>query len=218
MGESKKVIAPTETAKSYINQVFNLTNIEVLPHPEAKTEVELKRPPNTSKLKIAVIGAIGEHKGYTKYQKLIEYSYKNHLPLEFIFFGYTKNNENLQKYPNVIITGPYQNQEELQQLVKTYNPHVALFLHVCPETYSYTLSEALRLGLYPVSYDIGAPAERLKKLNIGTLIPFPSSTQKIAEILMDLLKRGWENRRISIGREYEDIMEDYYNIKVEELV
>ncbi len=209
---AKKVIAPTETAKNYINQVFGLTNIEVLPHPEQKVEIEIKRPHNISKLKIAVVGAIGEHKGYTQYKKLIEYSHKKHLPFEFIFFGYTKNNENLQKYPNVVITGPYQDQEELYHLVKTYDPHIALFLHVCPETYTYTLSEALKLGLYPISYDIGAPAERLKKLNIGTLIPFPSSAQKIAEILMNVLKNGWEGKRISIGGNYENILEEYYNV------
>ncbi|MFN7065865.1 MAG: glycosyltransferase, partial [Aquificaceae bacterium] len=125
---AKKVIAPSETAKNYLNNVFNLENIEVMPHPEHPIEVEIKKPEGIQKLKIAVIGAIGEHKGYTQYLRLIDYSYKNNLPFEFIFLGYTKNDRNLHKYPTVIVTGPYKDEKELYNLVRAYNPHIALFL------------------------------------------------------------------------------------------
>ncbi|MFN7065704.1 MAG: glycosyltransferase [Aquificaceae bacterium] len=210
---ARKVIAPTETAKSYINKVFNLDNVEAIPHPEKGVEVEIKKPKDVSKLKIAIIGAIGEHKGYFQYLRLIDYSHRNALPFEFIFFGYTRDNKSLKRYPNLLITGPYKDEKELYNLVRAYNPHIALFLHIWPETYTYTLSEALRLGLYPVSYDIGAPAERLRKLKVGTLIPFPSPIQKIADILMELLKTEWESKKISIGREYGSLIEEYYNFK-----
>ena len=40
-----------------------------------------------------------------------------------------------------------------------------------PETYSYTLSEAVLAGLYPVTFDLGAPAERMAAWGYGQCLP-----------------------------------------------
>ena len=212
---AKKVICPSETAKDFIEKVFQINNIDVLPHPERISSVICK-PEKTQKVKIAIIGAIGPHKGYYQIQKLIEYSEKNKLPFEFIFIGYTANNKNLAKHKNVIITGLYE-PFELPALIKIYKPHLALFLNIWPETYNYTLSEALQNGLYPVAYDIGALSERMRKLGIGTIIPFPSTTEKIAEILQEVSNSEFCSREVSINNEYKSILEDYYGINKEEI-
>jgi hypothetical protein len=42
---------------------------------------------------------------------------------------------------------------------------------VWPETYSYTLSVALRSGLPTWVFDIGAPARRLREAGVGKILP-----------------------------------------------
>ncbi len=85
-----------------------------------------------------------------------------------------------------MITGPYK-QAELPQLIRESGCTVALFLSVWPETFSYTLSEAWRAGLYPVALDIGAPADRIREMGIGKLIPFTQRPGDILYALMDVL-------------------------------
>ena len=63
----------------------------------------------------------------------------------------------------------------------------ALFLSVWPETFSYTLSEAWRVGLHPIALDIGAPAERIREMNLGTIIPFSQNSKEIVQVLLATL-------------------------------
>jgi len=49
---------------------------------------------------------------------------------------------------------------------------LAFFPSVWPETYSYTLSEALRAGLFPVAFDIGAVAARIRAAGWGLVLPW----------------------------------------------
>ncbi|MCX7874020.1 MAG: glycosyltransferase [Caldimicrobium sp.] len=206
--KAKRVICPSETCKGFIEKVFKLNNLILLEHPDY-IESEIKFPEVTEKLKIAIIGAIGEHKGYYQLLNLIKYSQERNLPFEFIVIGYTMDDKKIKEFKNVIITGKYE-EEELKGLVEFYKPHLALFLHQWPETYSYTLSEALRNGLYPVVCDIGAPAERVKKLGIGTLVSYPSTTEEIVKILINLVKERWERKKVAINNEYSSILRNYY--------
>lgn len=47
---------------------------------------------------------------------------------------------------------------------------MALFLHEWPETFSYTLTEAWSLGLWPIVPKLGAPAERVTDKKDGSVI------------------------------------------------
>ena len=41
-----------------------------------------------------------------------------------------------------------------------------------PETYSYALSIALRNRIFPVCFDIGAPARRIRHAGFGRVLPY----------------------------------------------
>ena len=66
----------------------------------------------------------------------------------------------------MFVTGAYE-PAALPGLVAGTGAAIALFLHVWPETFSYTLSEAIDAGLLPVVPDIGAPAERVRATGPG---------------------------------------------------
>ncbi len=61
----------------------------------------------------------------------------------------------------VKISGKYQEGEALG-LLEELNPHIAFLPALWPETYSYTLTLALKLGRPIVAFDIGAIATRLR--------------------------------------------------------
>lgn len=64
------------------------------------------------------------------------------------------------------ITGPYENRE-VSALLAKYRVSAVLIASVCPETYSYTTSEAIASGYPVIAFDLGAPAERIRRQDCG---------------------------------------------------
>jgi GT2 family glycosyltransferase len=90
---------------------------------------------------------------------------------------------------NVCITGEYR-PEDLPLLLDKTDAGIALFLHGWPETFSYTLTEAVMQGLLPLVPDIGAPADRVRASGIGAVFPFPASPAEILTAIGDLQAAG----------------------------
>lgn len=156
-------------------------NYKVTPHPVTKNSVFSKslNLANTSIedgiIKVALFGAISDIKGFHVLTECAEYALKMKLPLHFIVFGYTMNDELCNTFSNIQVLGKYE-EEDLEELVKTYKPHVSFFPSQWAETFSYTLSHCFRLGIYPIVSDIGAQSERVKELSFGYVFPFSSLT------------------------------------------
>jgi len=91
--------------------------------------------------------------------------------------------------------------------------HLALFLSVWPETFCYALSEALQAGLYPLAYDLGAPAERIRRLGWGEVMALEARPE---EINRRLLLRGLDHplptSEMKIGKSYGSLIQDYYGL------
>ena len=177
------VAAPSEDAVRHVQRAFPQLSVRAIPHPErARPTVSISyvRDPNA----IALLGAIGPHKGADKLLELVRLAALSHPDLRWHVLGHTSLDETLGKLPNVFITGEYE-PAELPGLIAASRSAVALFLHVWPETFSYTLSEAVRAGLLPVVPDIGAPAERVRKTGWGRIFPFPAAAPDVLAALDD---------------------------------
>ncbi len=101
-------------------------------------------------LRVAVIGAIGPHKGAHVLEACARHAREAGLPLHFTVVGYTDRDDALRDL-GVAITGRY-GEDELPGLLTGNGGepyHLAFLPAVWPETYSYTLSEAVLAGLYP---------------------------------------------------------------------
>lgn len=83
--------------------------------------------------------------------------------------------------------------EDLRGLVAELAPDVGLLLSIWPETYSYTLSELIMLGVPPVASNLGAFAERIVPGYTGYLF------EPDAEALLACL-RGIDARRADLER------------------
>jgi len=103
---------------------------------------------------------------------------------------------------------------ELDQILARLDLDAIWFPAVTPETYSYTLTAALKQGLHLVAFDMGALGERIRESGHGTLLD--------AALMLDPTAIARELRNIGTGRRhrplrftsgpYENPVADYYDL------
>ena len=60
---------------------------------------------------------------------------------------------------------------------------IILIPSICPETFSYTISEAMEMGLPVACFNIGAQAERVSKYSKGLVLNKIDARKTIDEIV-----------------------------------
>jgi len=161
---ANRVLVPNADAAERLGRYFPEVTFEVSPHEDidlAQIPIRLPDLAPHEKLKIVVIGAIGKIKGFEVLLTCARNARQQRLPLEFVLMGYSMN-DRLLKEAGVRITGRYL-EENAGDTLEALSPHVAWLPSVWPETYSYTLSIALRCGLPVLAFDIGAISRRIRE-------------------------------------------------------
>ena len=179
------IFAPSKDAAKRFEQFFPLSQIRVQPHIENISFKVFKAIPEQGELRVAILGAVGPHKGHELLLRTARLAQAQCADIRFVIIGYSCDDNAYNTLNNVDIVGGYE-PDELQMLIENSDCHVVLFLSPWPETYSYTLSESLRAGLTPLVMDIGAPAERLKILKLGSILPVGSSPSQIIDALNNI--------------------------------
>ena len=183
---ARRVVAPSRDTVAHMRGFFPILPVESVPHPEPAFRFEPRGWAGDLPFKVAVLGAIGPHKGSDLLLRCAKYALRQELPIRFVVVGYTDRDGDFSGLGNVEITGRY-TADDLPHIVEATGCTAALFLSVWPETYSYTLSEAWRLGLHPLAFDLGAPAERIRDMQAGTLIPFSQDPKAIVDAVIDCM-------------------------------
>ena len=147
-----------------------------------------KRRASGSDTDIVLLGAIGPHKGSGILLEIARRARISHPELRFHVIGYTNIDAELTSVGNISITGQYE-PAQLPRLLAEANGRFALFLHGWPETFSYTLTEAVANGLIPLVPDIGAPAERVRAAGFGIVFPFPVDARQVLDTIVGLPDR-----------------------------
>jgi GT2 family glycosyltransferase len=210
--KARRVTAPSSAALAIINRHFKLGNSIALPHREAPFRISHIQGNPGQTIHVAVIGAIGRHKGFDILLSCARSALKDGLPLRFVVIGFTHDDASLQSLDNVIITGRYE-RNDLPSLLTKYGCRIAAFLSPWPETYCYALTEAWRSGLYAVAFDLGAQAERIREAGFGEILPaYSSHPKQINRALLDAARRAETAVPPpgDIGLEYGSVLADYY--------
>jgi len=158
--QADRIFSPCEyTAKLY-KEYFPEISILPVYHPD--WEESPQYPPVSwpeikpgKPLRIAVLGAISKEKGADILDATARLALRGD-EVEFHLIGYAYR----PLEPSIHETGPYK-EEELDALIREANPHLIWFPCRWPETYSYTLSAALKAGLPVAAPDLGSFPERL---------------------------------------------------------
>ena len=133
---------------------------------------------------IAVPGALGPAKGLALLRACAEDAARRALPLGFIVVGYTEDDAALRATGRVTLTGPYA-PDQAVPLLRAQGARVGFLPSIWPETWCFALSDLLAAGLDVVAFDIGAPAERLRALGRGRLLPPGLDPARVNHILLE---------------------------------
>jgi GT2 family glycosyltransferase len=194
---ARRVIVPSPDTATRLQRHFSELNIHMQPHaaPVVPTPPP-PRDPQRKAIRVALIGAIGDHKGYKVLLDCARDARARRLPLEFVVIGYTKADIPLLATGKVFVTGRYSD-GEAPHLLRREQPDVTWLPSVWPETWCYTLDYALGAGLPVVAFDLGAIAERVREAGGGVLLPLGLAPRQINDCFLNLVDGAHVPARLS---------------------
>jgi GT2 family glycosyltransferase len=180
LGRAERVIAPSHDLASRVAARYPELPIQEWPHFEAVPDVPAPA------YRIVLLGGISTVKGLDVLEACVHDAARRGLPLHFRVIGHL--GRPLAQWPEapLSITGSYPD-ERLDELLALERADAVLFLSQVPESYSYTLTVALRSGASIVAPDLGAFPERLKGARSATLFPWNTQPGAINDLLLALL-------------------------------
>lgn len=183
LSDFDKIYVPSYSTKAIIEEYYGDLNIKVIEHGADAKFNEIEKVENSAKYKIAFTGSLTTLKGEKIIKNLIDKN-KND-KIEWNFFG-----ENILKFPKnkkVVKHGRYIRQTIVETL-KKYNIDLICSFSICPETYSFTLTESWLAGIPVLAHDMGALGERIKTHAGGWVIPMHTNTDEILNKIYQIME------------------------------
>lgn len=185
---ARHVAVPSKATRTIYAVEFPDIPIAVVPHADHLPETKIAaRPAGRHHLVIAVIGAIGPHKGSDVLAALAAHAKEEELPIQYHLVGYSNQDAELEKL-GVTVTGRYEEETDAFWHLDRIQPDLILIPSIWPETFCYTLSLAFKKGIPPVVFDLGAQAERVHGSGCGKAlsIDLASHPVSLTETLLNL--------------------------------
>lgn len=180
--------------------------------PAAALSVRNAAPRDRGRLRVAFVGAVYPIKGS---ELLYEAMTTGPEDIRwFILGGIDDPKVAALERPNVVKAGWY-SRRDLAYYLRLYAIDVICILSVCPETFCFTLSEALLCGVPVLGLDIGAVGSRVKELGAGWLLPPEANAAQLLEFLGRINPNGDEYKQIARHiaglrlRTVADMVQDY---------
>jgi GT2 family glycosyltransferase/glycosyltransferase involved in cell wall biosynthesis len=210
---ARRVLVPSQDVRRRLAPLLPQASWLLRPHPERyRSAVRAPRRRARRRRRIAVLGAVGPEKGSAVLAACAADAARRTLPLEFRVVGYTDRDEELRATGCVDVSGAYA-EEDLSRLIERAGCDLALFPAVWPETHCYVLSAALDHRLYPVCFDLGAIADRVRDLGWGDVLPLGTDPSAINDHLLAVrvpaLPHDDLPSRLDVA--YDDYLREYYD-------
>lgn len=185
--QAARVIAPSLDVEARIRRYFPEAKLVHMPHPERDLRVHVdgtgvRFVANGRPLRIAVLGALSQIKGADLLERCAIDARKRNQPLEFQLIGYSYRQ--LARYPKAKLNvhGEYDDRD-LSEIIRHYEPDLIWFPALWPETYSYTLSVALKEGYPILAPNLGAFPERLAGRRNAWVYAWDTEAHEINDML-----------------------------------
>lgn len=169
-----QVFVPSNYLFEQMHNIFPDTPITIIEHGVLFPKVlkNTKKNNSTGKLTAGFLGVAAPHKGIFEFLQLIDNDKLSNI-YNWVIIGPTKEYEYLiqpkglsNALQKATKTGGY-TPEDLPDLIAEHNVDLFVFPALCPETYSYTLSESIQCNIPVIGRDLGAIGDRIKKLKAG---------------------------------------------------
>ncbi len=132
---------------------------------------------------LCIVGAIGVEKGYEVLLGCVRDAALRRLPLRFTVVGFTSDDGRLLEAGPVFVTGRFA-AGQAEALIRQQDADMAFIPSIWPETWCFALGEAWRAGLRAIVFDLGAPAERVRRSGWGHVLPLGLSPAAINDWLL----------------------------------
>ena len=167
---ARRVVVPSADAAARLRRHFPAVAPEVAPHEDDAAGLPPARQPRRASRRVCVIGGIGTEKGFDVLLACARDAAQRRLPVEFTVVGHTPDDHRLIDTGRVFVTGPYEEADAVA-LIRDQDADLAWLPSIWPETWCFTLGLAWRAGLGVAAFDIGAPADRIRRTGRGWLLP-----------------------------------------------
>lgn len=163
-----EVVVFSQDSENIINKAFGeLDNIHVIPHKIGYLPILEKKSKTTKTLNIGLLGILTKHKGENIICRMIRLIEQEQLDIRIILIGKSSKEINSPIFKQ---TGEY-TRDSIPRLILENDIDIFMISSICPETFSYTAEEVMTMRMPVMCFNIGAPAERVKKYEKGIIIP-----------------------------------------------
>lgn len=170
LANSDNLIAPSEFLKRTFLSLYpkiRSENFFVIEHGMNKKTYHLRE--RREKLNVAFLGNFTIEKGKSHFLQLVDH-FKEDKRVRFFIIGNLENYFDANGIKNLTVIGGY-NRENLPEILRNEAIDIIVLLSVWPETFSFTLSEAINNFIPVISTDLGALRERVSRYMVGYLVP-----------------------------------------------
>jgi len=168
---ARAVIVPSQDVAARMRRHFRGVRMRVVPHGE---DAAIARPaapaPRDGRCRVCVVGAVGVHKGYDVLLACARDAAARRLPLDFVLVGTSIDDQRLMATGRVFVTGGFTPGEAVP-LIRAQRASIGFVPSIWPETWCLALTELWEAGLQAAAFDLGTPAERIRRTGFGTLLP-----------------------------------------------
>jgi GT2 family glycosyltransferase len=174
---ARRVVVPADDVGLRIRRYFPTLSPVIVPHEDDNLTIRqivssesryrhfaARRP------SVCVVGAIGVHKGYDILLACARDAEQRDLDLEFVVVGHTIDDDRMMRTGRVFVTGQF-NPGEVVDLIAAQDASFGFVPSICSETWCLGLGNLWRAGLRAAAFDIGAPAERIRRTRRGIILP-----------------------------------------------
>ncbi|HUP31212.1 MAG TPA: glycosyltransferase [Usitatibacter sp.] len=200
VAQAQRVIAPSRDCAIRATRYFPGAEPVIANHPDAAG------PPATRHARVVVPGALSPEKGLDLLEACVREAAASSRPLHFIVAGYLARPLPLWPALPVEVSGEYP-EGSLPELLASLGGNVVFFPAQCPETFSYTLGDAIASGMPIVATDLGALGERLAGVAGSAVLPWDASPARFNEALLAAASR---NARAEAVRSPADVNSAFY--------
>jgi O-antigen biosynthesis protein len=173
---ASRVLVPDADVAERMLRYFPDMGFDVVPHEETKVRERVRATvSDRAKMRIGLLGGISDIKGFGVLMECAADARSRGLPLDYVVVGHTRDDRSARA-AGIDVSGAYA-EEQLQQKIVAANLDAIFVSSTVPETYSYTLSAALRTNLPIAVFDIGAPARRVRGVQGTIVLPLSLARQ-----------------------------------------
>jgi GT2 family glycosyltransferase len=188
--QADSIITPSQDTAERIKRYYPASKVSARYHepqePLRNSPIKLRPFAHGQKLKVAILGSIGVHKGFYLVSEVQGAIAHTGAPIELKVFGAT--DPLLKMEHPVPTTGAYREENLLDMLTES-GIQIIWFPEGAPETYSYTLSHTMRWGYPVIAPKIGAFPERLVDRPWTELTDLGEGGKRICDLMIKLREK-----------------------------